>query len=229
MSRWLPAAEAFAACGLLAGCMTTAGTPTGGISSTLHNVVFTCEGGEKLTARFSDGAATIVDAQGRSFDLKQGLSGSGILYEGRGQSLRGKGEEMTWTAAGGEAKACSAGTSPLAGTRWRLMQFRAVDGKTSAPANPDRYVMDLQVGGRLGMKLDCNTANGRWEAHASGPAGGAISMGAPAMTRAFCLGDSWDSRIARDIGMARSYALDGDRLEVTLSENGGVYSWTRLP
>ena len=136
---------------------------------------------------------------------------------------------MTWTAAGGESKACSAGNSPLAGTRWRLVQFRAADGKTSAPANPERYVMELQVGGRLGMKVDCNTASGRWEAHASGPGGGAISMGAPAMTRAFCLGDSWDSRVARDIGMARTYTLDGDQLDVVLSENSGTYRWKRLP
>jgi para-nitrobenzyl esterase len=225
-----PPEWALAACGLLGGCM-TAGPPPPASPSPLaaRTVVYVCEGGERLTARFGEGSATIVDAQGRSLTLKQQVSGSGILYEGQGQTLRGKGEEMTWTAAGGEAKACSAGTSPLAGTRWQLTQFRAADGKTSAPAAPDRYVMEFLAGGRLALRLDCNRATGRWEAHASGADVGSISLGAPAMTRALCLGESWDTRIAREIGMAQRYTLAGDRLEVALGENGGVYSWSRLP
>jgi heat shock protein HslJ len=229
MRPWRPAAGALVGA-LLIGCGTAPPPPPPQASTAgEHIVTFTCEGGERLTVRFQDGHATLIDPRGRSFELRQQESGSGILYAGQGQTLRGKGEEMTWTAAGRQPEACSAADSPLAGSRWRLIGFRAADGAASAPANPDRYVMELMVGGRLAMQLDCNRATGRWEAHPSGAGGGSITLGAPAMTRAACPGDSWDGRIARDIGMARTYALTSGRLDVALAENGGVYSWARLP
>jgi membrane-bound inhibitor of C-type lysozyme len=191
-------------------------------------VAFTCQDGERLTVRFLGGKATLVDPQGRSFALAQQGSGSGILYEGQGQTLRGKGEEMTWTAAGREPETCSsAALSPLAGSRWRLAQFHAPDGKTSAPDGPDRYVMELLAGGQLALQLDCNRATGRWQA--SGTTTGSISLDAPAMTRAFCPEGSWDTRLARDLASVHGYILDGDRLDLAMDAGAGVYSWTRLP
>ena len=86
----------------------------------------------------------------------------------------------------------------------------------------------VELRARLAMQLDCNRASGRWEAHPSGPGAGALVLNAPAMTRAMCVGPSWDNRLAADLAGARGYALEGERLSVTL-ENHGVYVWRRLP
>jgi heat shock protein HslJ len=193
-----------------------------------HDVAFACEDGSKLTVVFAGGAATATTAQGRTIHLVQQESGSGILYAGEGYALRGKGEEVDWTMADGNALACSASSSVLAGSHWELVEYRSADGKVETPADPAKYVLELIAGGRLAMQLDCNRATGRWEAHKTGPAGGAIVLNAPAMTRAMCLGPSWDNRLAADLASARTYTLEGDRLSVTL-ENHGVYVWRRLP
>lgn len=193
-----------------------------------RRVAFACEDGTKLTVVFAGGTATATDAQGRVVHLTQQESGSGILYAGEGYALRGKGEEIDWTAADGSALACSASKSPLAGSHWELVEFRSADGRTERPSDPTHYTLELIVGGRLAMQLACNRATGRWQAHATGPAGGAITLSAPAMTRAMCAGDSWDTRLARDAESAETYALEGERLNVTLA-GGGVYVWRRLP
>jgi membrane-bound inhibitor of C-type lysozyme len=83
-----------------------------------RTVAFTCENHAKLTVGFGDGTATLVDPHGRAFRLRQQISGSGIAYEGDGQRLRGKGEEMTWTPAGQKPVACSA--APVTPTRSSL-------------------------------------------------------------------------------------------------------------
>jgi heat shock protein HslJ len=210
---------------LPSGCMSATTAPA---SVGERVVTFTCQGGERLTVRFLGGKATLVDPQGRSFALTQQETGSGILYAGQGQTLRGKGEAMTWTAAGREPEACSsAPPSPLAGSRWRLVQFRAPDGRSSEPVGPERYVMELMAGGQIALQLDCNRAAGRWQA--SGTTAGSITIDAAAMTRAACVGESWDTRLARDLALVHSFTLNDDRLDLALDAGAGVYSWTRLP
>jgi hypothetical protein len=48
------------------------------------------------------------------------------------------------------------------------------------------------------------------------------------MTRAMCMGDSWDTRLARDLASAKTYKLEGERLDVGLAD-GSIYVWRRLP
>jgi membrane-bound inhibitor of C-type lysozyme len=74
-----------------------------------RTVAFACENHAKLTVSFGDGTAVLVDPHGRAFHLKQQISGSGIAYEGDGQRLRGKGQEMTWTTTGQNPVVCTAG------------------------------------------------------------------------------------------------------------------------
>jgi heat shock protein HslJ len=184
-----------------------------------------------MTVRFQSGTATATAAHGRAIHLAQREAGSGILYEGEGYTLRGKGEEMTWTTAGGASLACSAAaTSPLTGTRWELVQFQSPEDAIGIekPADPTRYVMELQAGGRLALQLDCNRATGRWEAHPTSPTDGLITFAAPAMTRAACLSASWDTRLARDLQHVHSYTLEGDRLHLALIVDSGIYTWRRM-
>jgi membrane-bound inhibitor of C-type lysozyme len=221
--------------GLLGACQThPEGAPAatapgpGSAAATEHDVTFACEDASKLRVVFTGGTATATDAHGRTVHLTQQESGSGILYEGEGYGLRGKGEEIDWTTPDGNALACSASTSTLAGSHWQLVEYRAADGKVERPADPSRYVLELVVGGRLAMQLDCNRATGRWTASATGEAGGVIMLNAPAMTRALCPEGSWDNRLAGDLLSARTYSLAGDHLTVTL-ENHSAYVWRRLP
>jgi heat shock protein HslJ len=120
--------------------------------------------------------------------------------------------------------------SPLNGTRWQLVQFQSANAAmgTLKPEDPTRYVMDLIAGGQLAMQLDCNRAVGRWEARPTSATGGSISFGGAAMTRAACLRGSMDTRIASDLERVRTYTLDGDRLDLALETNGGIYTWRRM-
>jgi heat shock protein HslJ len=214
---------------MLAACSAATG-PSPDMTGQVRSVTFACEDGARLAVSFHGGTATLTDPQGRAFHLAQQETGSGILYSGEGQTLRGKGEEMTWTAPDGTPRACSAAHGPLVGTRWRLVEFRSSDAKsgTEKPSDPARYVLELLVGGRLAAQLDCNRATGRWEAHPTSPTSGSISLAAPAMTSAACLPGSWDTRLAHDLALVRSFTLDGDRLTLALQEGGGVYTWRRM-
>jgi membrane-bound inhibitor of C-type lysozyme len=224
---------ALLACLALAACSTSKSpqTPTAeGGRPPARTVTYACEDGGKLTVSFGDGAATLVDSQGRRFQLTQQEAGSGVHYAGQGATLLGKGDEMTWTSSDeAPGLACSAANTPLAGTRWRLVEFRSADPAVGVltPEAQAVYEMDLIVGGRLAMQLDCNRATGRWETHTSSMAG-SISMAAPAMTRALCLHSTMDTRIAGDMDKVRSFAIEGDRLSLTLAD-GGVYQWRRAP
>jgi heat shock protein HslJ len=229
---------ALLACLTLIGCAAepqsppppVAAAPAPGPAAEQRTVTFACEDGTHVTVRFQGGTATATDAQGHTFRLMQQETGSGILYEGEGHALRGKGEEMTWTAADAAPLACSAAKSQLAGTRWELVRFQSPKDAigVQTPADPTLYVMELQVGGRLALKLDCNRATGRWEAHPASPTDGQIDLAAPAMTRAACPPGSWDTRLARDLAFVTSYKLEGDLLHLALKMDSGIYTWRRI-
>jgi len=194
-----------------------------------RTVVFACETGDKLTVTFTEGAATVADAKGRTFHLAQQETGSGIDYQGGGRELRGKGEEATWTGPDGAPVMCSAAHSPLVGTRWELVELQSSDKNvgTVRPADPSKFTMDLMAGGRLAMQLDCNRAAGAWEAHPTSDTAGALSLGEPAMTRAMCLTGNMDSQVASQLGRVRTYQLQGDRLILGLEANAGAFTWRR--
>jgi hypothetical protein len=124
----------------------------------------------------------------------------------------------------------TAASSPLAGTRWQLVQFQSPEDSIGIekPANPEHYVMELQDGGGLSLQLDCNRATGHWAAHPASPTDGSISLDAPAMTSAACLPGSWDTRLARDLAFVRGYVLEGDRLHLALKIDSGIYTWRRM-
>ena len=120
---------------------------------------------------------------------------------------------------------------PLAGTRWRLVQFQSPEDAVGLkkPYGPDAYIMDLLPEGQLALQLDCNRATGHWEAHATGTNQGSISLNAPAVTSAACLRESWESRLARDLAFVRSYTIAGDTLNLALKLDSGIYTWRRMP
>lgn len=135
----------------------------------------------------------------------------------------------TATAPPGEA-APPAAAGDLAGTKWELVHFQSSDDSigTIKPADPTVYTMELNAGGELALRLDCNRAMGKWKAHPTGADQGHITFDAPAMTRAFCGEASMDTRIARDLAFVVSYVLRDDTLNLALKMDSGIYTWRRL-
>jgi heat shock protein HslJ len=225
---------------LAAGCATAApprATPPPAASGTgdeVRAVNFTCDGGAHGMIRFSNGVAEITDADGKITRLAQQPSGSGIRYAGDGQELRGKGVDLTWTT-GGKPLACRADgigepdPSGLAGASWTLAAIRGPQDPAGGvtPPDPSRYELTFGPNGQLSMRLDCNRGAGHWSAQPAGPDHGTLKLTPMAVTSAACLGPSLDTRIGQDVERVRSYALAGDRLELTLEGDGGTYSWTR--
>jgi heat shock protein HslJ len=115
----------------------------------------------------------------------------------------------------------------LAGTSWRLVEFRSPDDAigTVRPADPARYTLAFGADGRAALRLDCNRGSGTWTAEASGAEGGSLRFGPLAVTRAFCPPPSLDVQIARDAEFVRTYLLRDGRLHLDLMADGGTYVW----
>jgi membrane-bound inhibitor of C-type lysozyme len=83
---------AVSAAGLLAaGCETTPPPPA---SRSVH---FACDNGSSLNVLFENGQATVTPAGGEPLVLPQSIAADGFLYITPQHSLRGKGNEVTWT------------------------------------------------------------------------------------------------------------------------------------
>ena len=114
--------------------------------------------------------------------------------------------------------------SPLVGT-WRLVELQSSDDAigTTRPSGPAKYEMTLNADGSVTMQLNCNRAFGQWKSE--GPS--QVTFGQMGMTRAMCLGDSLDTRIAQQMEFVRTYVLQGDRLSLNLFADGGNLVWDR--
>jgi heat shock protein HslJ len=216
----------------------TQATLPGGTPSAARTVDFVCDGGQRLSVTFEGSVARLVDQTGRRATLEQKPAASGIHYESAGESLRGKGQEITWSRTGVAPLVCRGGTDGpaapsaipgLTGTRWQLIHFQSSDDAigTLKPGDPARFTLELMADGRLAMRLDCNRATGKWSAGPTSATGGSLSLGPLGITRAACP-DPLSDRLARDSGRVRSYTLKGDTLNLALEADGGVYSWQRL-
>jgi membrane-bound inhibitor of C-type lysozyme len=83
---------AVSAAGLLvAGCATTPASPP---SRSVH---FACDNGSSLSVLFENSQATVTPAGGKPLVLPQSITADGFLYMTPQHSLRGKGNEVTWT------------------------------------------------------------------------------------------------------------------------------------
>jgi heat shock protein HslJ len=207
-----------------------------------RTVEYQCDGGQRLSVTFQGKTARLVDPAGRHATLDQHPAASGIHYEASGESLRGKGQELTWSRPGvapvgcREASAAPTAQAPgpsevpgLTGTRWQLVQFQSSDDAigTMKPDDPTLFTMELSADGRVAMRLDCNRGTGRWSAKATSPTGGSFTLGPLGTTRAACP-SPLGNRVAADGPRVRSYTLERDTLNLALVADAGVYTWRRL-
>ncbi|WP_368413881.1 META domain-containing protein [Falsiroseomonas sp.] len=115
--------------------------------------------------------------------------------------------------------------SPLAGTSWELVELRSPDDSigTVRVDDPARYTITFNADGSAALRLDCNRGRGSWRSEAPGR----IAFGAVATTRMMCPPGSLDARLGREIPFLRVYALEGDRLRLELTADGGQQIWRR--
>jgi len=92
------------AAGLLAaGCETT---PPPSPARSVH---FACDNGSALDVVFAGDQATVTPAGGEPVVLPQAMAADGFLYATPQHSLRGKGDEVTWTVGKMVPTSCKVG------------------------------------------------------------------------------------------------------------------------
>jgi membrane-bound inhibitor of C-type lysozyme len=78
---------------LVVACLAACATPSAGPAP----VVYTCDDGTSLTVRFAPEVAYVSTGTGAELALPQQRAASGIWYATPQHTLRGKGDEATWT------------------------------------------------------------------------------------------------------------------------------------
>lgn len=232
-------AATFARCALVLPALLTAGciTAPDGDAPSSEPINFICDRNESVSITFTRETAVLT-----TDDLKVRMvaqpAASGLAYSGEGQSIRGKGQELTWTKADGTSRSCRDQASemdkpdalPLSGitaTKWLLVSFQSSDDATgtSAPPRPENYTLSFERDGRLSAQLDCNRGAGRWRASSPSDSGGNMSIQGVAMTRAMCGAGAMDTRIAADLDRVRTFTIRDGRLYLALEADAGIYEF----
>ena len=93
---------------LVAGCATTA-PATAPPAPEEHRVTYGCDRGPDLTVVYAEGQASIIGSDGTAaIVLPQKPAASGVWYETATHSIRGKGDEVTYTVGRMAPMTCKA-------------------------------------------------------------------------------------------------------------------------
>jgi len=94
--------------------------------------------------------------------------------------------------------------------------------ETVGTANPDRYTLELQPGGVVLVRADCNRGRGSYEIGE-----GRIRFGAIAVTRMACPPGSLDGRYLKDLQRATIFFVEGGKLYLDLPMDSGTMRFAR--
>jgi heat shock protein HslJ len=135
-------------------------------------------------------------------------------------------------ACAGSAQA-QTGPAALAGTHWQLLRFVSMDDAQppQRPAAGAVYEIRFGLDGQVALRLDCNRAQGRYEADRA-PAeatSGALRFGPLAATRAACGPKSLAPLLLRQLPYVRGWIVRDGRLHMSLMADGGILDWQPLP
>ena len=133
-----------------------------------------------------------------------------------------------WLAACSGSPPKTPGRAPsdggLAGTTWRLVEFRGGDESRLTPDDRHKYTIDFQPDGSLLVRIDCNRGRGTWKA--SGPQ---LELGPLAVTRMACPPGSLHDQIVGQWANIRSYVIKDGHLFLALMADGGIYEFEPVP
>ena len=93
---------------------------------------------------------------------------------------------------------------------WKLEAIERAGSPAIVIPNPEQYTLRLEDAGRLSVRADCNTCNGRYSLD-----GSSLSMSVMACTRAFCGLGSFDDNYASALENVRSATVSGNQLTMT--------------
>ena len=113
----------------------------------------------------------------------------------------------------------------LAGTSWRLVEFRGGDDTVLPSDDKDRYTLAFDGGGRVNVRVDCNHGFATW--NSDGP--GQIRFGPMGLTRMMCPPAALSDSIVKQWEHVRSYVLKDGHLYLSLMTDGGTYEFEPLP
>jgi heat shock protein HslJ len=113
----------------------------------------------------------------------------------------------------------------LAGTSWRLVEFRGGDDTVLTPDDKDRYTLAFAGNGRVSVRVDCNRGFAAWSS--DGP--GQIKFGPMGLTRMMCPPAALSDNIVKQWEHVRSYVVKDGRLYLSLMTDGGMYELEPLP
>ena len=103
----------------------------------------------------------------------------------------------------------------LVGVSWRWTQLAGGDPSSDVP-DPESYTIEFGEDGTFEAKADCNQVGGAYETD-----GDAITISPGPTTLVACGEDSLGDRFVAMLGAARSYAVGGDELTLTLAHDAG--------
>ena len=107
----------------------------------------------------------------------------------------------------------AAPTMVVQGVTWKLEAIERTGSAPIAIANPELYTLVFEADGRLNVRADCNTCNGRYTLN-----GRSLSTSQIACTRVFC-GTAIDVTYATALGEVRTVTVNGSQL---LLEGSGL-------
>jgi heat shock protein HslJ len=119
-----------------------------------------------------------------------------------------------------DTPAPAAAVTGLAGTAWRLVEFRGGDDTRLTPDDRDKYTVEFRADGSLVIRLDCNRGRGSWKS--SGPR---LELGPLALTRMACPPGSLHDRMVKHWPYIRSYVVKDGHLFLALMADGGIYEF----
>ncbi len=114
-------------------------------------------------------------------------------------------------AACGESRSPAAPSVPAAsvqGITWKLEAIQRTGAATITIANPELYTLVFEADGRVNVRADCNTCNGRYQIN-----GGSVAIAQMACTQAFC-GTAIDVAYAAALGEVQRLTRTGNQLLV---------------
>jgi len=94
--------------------------------------------------------------------------------------------------------------------------------ETIGTANPERYTLELQPGGAVLVRADCNRGRGSYKISE-----GRIEFGPIATTRIACPPGSLDSRYLKDLQRATIFFVEGGKLFFDLPLDSGTMRFAR--
>lgn len=111
----------------------------------------------------------------------------------------------------------------LTGAVWAWQSTLMSDDARFVPDAPERYTLEFQPGGRVGMRVDCNRGSGTWTHD-----GNKLSFGPIALTRAMCPPGSKDTEFLRGLNQVSGYLFRGGDLVLTLKVDSGSMHFSPL-